>query len=565
MLVIMRIISNATKKEQTLSCHNVAYKVRATYCYCLASNPPQTVGPLTIERTFVFANLTVNSEPKILKWDPDVPENCDTTFSYTLSSAQKKNCQVQILIYDMEGNVVYQANLTQLCPGTYTFTWDGTTSSGSIAPTGLYTFDIIANGKTPDGQIINEDKDEMRSSLLKIQQTYMDIDPDNPGKFKFGYVLESVDGKLPSELEVKVYGSALENFVEKTTLQGGKKVIPPGTTPTEEDWNFVSFSQDLCQVGGALEVPRADRLYAVVVGKDDNMNNKAHNRKPILERNQEDFTPTAALFWASDVGEAELLGGAMDFAGLLLTGGVFKMKNNKPEDKALHFSGSWSYKKGNTYVTRPMVMSANLQDPEARQDYGADGAIKALKNVQVFAFAGHGNGWGIEFGPGYGSLALSYEQGYPSPFYRVDDVFSNNALSNLFLVVVGSCNREMLVPGTPLVQTLVKQKGARFGIGVRAKETITQGGFVRRILTPRSFQYWSNLFWSMVAGYYTDEDTKKKVYPKVLEAAKKAVDKANRRINHWNKDPKHLPQPNVEVNLYSRVDNDDAYLGDIHP
>ncbi|MBC7328074.1 hypothetical protein H5T87_08165 [bacterium] len=233
----------------------------------------------------LFVNLKVNAQPKILKWDPDDPANCDTTFTYSLSSAQKKNCQVTIDIYSTEGQLVYETTISQLCPGNYSFTWDGTAAGmpGGIAPLGLYTFDITVNGKTPNGLVLDYDKDRMRSDIVKVQQTFMDVDYENPGKFKFSYVLESVDGGPASEANVTVYAPALENFQKKLTLTGGKTTIPSGSTPADADWHFVSFSQDIFQAGGALELPSADRFYAVVSGKDACPINRAHLRKPFLE------------------------------------------------------------------------------------------------------------------------------------------------------------------------------------------------------------------------------------------------------------------------------------------
>ncbi|GAB7079432.1 flagellar hook assembly protein FlgD [Megalodesulfovibrio paquesii] len=47
-------------------------------------------------------------------------------------------------IYDSDGELVDTVSLTGLSEGDHTFTWDGTTSDGSIAPDGTYTVEILA-------------------------------------------------------------------------------------------------------------------------------------------------------------------------------------------------------------------------------------------------------------------------------------------------------------------------------------------------------------------------------------------------------------------------------------
>jgi flagellar hook assembly protein FlgD len=112
----------------------------------------------------------------------------------TTSDAQEKRRPALREVYSSESYEVYSRTLNQLCPGTYTFTWDGTVNRTSyppnnIAPAGLYTFDITVNGKTPDGLVLNDDKDRMISEIITVSQTSLDIDEEIPCNFKFGYVL----------------------------------------------------------------------------------------------------------------------------------------------------------------------------------------------------------------------------------------------------------------------------------------------------------------------------------------------------------------------------------------
>ncbi|MBC7328655.1 hypothetical protein H5T87_11190, partial [bacterium] len=155
------------------ACHNTSYVVKAAYSYTKVGPggpPPQyrRVGPIELSITVNFQNLVVNAQPKFLKWDRSYPDNNDTTISFSLSSAQKKNCDVTIEIYPVDGTFpIYTTRLVVPCPGSATFQWDGTMNQsgvppGTLAPTGIYTFDIIAVGACP------YDQDRMRSANLSL-------------------------------------------------------------------------------------------------------------------------------------------------------------------------------------------------------------------------------------------------------------------------------------------------------------------------------------------------------------------------------------------------------------
>ena len=227
---------------------------------------------------YEFDNIIVQPQLKILKWDHDNPSNCDTTFSYTLSSAQKKNCQVIIDIYNTEGNKVYETTLTQLCPGAYTFTWDGTANQTSyppnnIAPVGLYTFDITVNGKTPDGLVINDDKDRMRSSALKIvdhDAVMIDID-----KYRVSYILN--DTKEAYQAGVDAYDPDLQKL---TGITDGTAKAPTINTAD------IAVQTDVCGTYRFI-------FWAI----DDHRElDKSHRRKPALEVNKAYTIPSAANF-----------------------------------------------------------------------------------------------------------------------------------------------------------------------------------------------------------------------------------------------------------------------------
>ena len=87
--------------------------------------------------------------------------------------AQKKQVSVRVRIYDLSGNVVYEVTEQKLCPGGYSFPWDGTVNTGdygyppeegsNIAPSGLYTFDVEVEANPYD-------KDAVRSKALRVER-----------------------------------------------------------------------------------------------------------------------------------------------------------------------------------------------------------------------------------------------------------------------------------------------------------------------------------------------------------------------------------------------------------
>jgi len=233
--------------------------------------PPAQTGEVSI--TVNFNNLIVNSTPKILKWDPNNSANRDTTISYSLSSAQEKNCQVVIKVYDMGGNVIYQTALNQHCPGSYSFTWDGTRNQGGMppgmtAPLGLYTYDITVQGPPP-----LEEGDRMRSSSLTIggHDAYMI----GENTWRVSYQLQ--DTKPASQAGVELYDPDL---LSMTGITDGTAITPA--------WNEAGISTNMDVCG----------TYRFVFWALDNHPemDKAHRQKPALEVNKAIFTSPAANF-----------------------------------------------------------------------------------------------------------------------------------------------------------------------------------------------------------------------------------------------------------------------------
>jgi len=150
--------------------HNTAYRVTVQWRYGVYMKGPK--GPFQTSITINVQNLVVTSPDvgRVLRWDPE-KGIADTSFSYNIECAQRKQVQVTVKIYDMNRNLVYELTEQKICPGSYSFTWDGTVNTGyyeyppdegsNIAPSGLYTFDVevIANPY---------DKDAVRSQALTV-------------------------------------------------------------------------------------------------------------------------------------------------------------------------------------------------------------------------------------------------------------------------------------------------------------------------------------------------------------------------------------------------------------
>ena len=150
--------------------HNAPYRITVQWRYGVYMKGPR--GPFQTSITINVQNLVVNSPDvgRVLRWDPE-KGIADTSFSYNIECSQKKQVSVKVRIYDMNRNLVYELTEQKICPGSYSFTWDGTVNTGyyeyppdewsNIAPAGLYTFDVevIANPY---------DRDAVRSQALTV-------------------------------------------------------------------------------------------------------------------------------------------------------------------------------------------------------------------------------------------------------------------------------------------------------------------------------------------------------------------------------------------------------------
>jgi hypothetical protein len=409
--------------------------------------------------------------------------------------------------------------LTQLCPGTYAFTWDGTANQTSyppnnIAPTGLYTFDIAVQGACP------YDTDKMRSEVVDAKQTCLDVNLDSPDNYKFGYVLESSDGKPASTVTVNVFLNAADNFKLATQITGGTKAIQKGSTPSDSDWNYVGFSQKIIQSGGALETPEIAKFFAVISGFDNNLNNKQHHNKPLLELNSRKNPPTAALFASNDQ-PSTCLALEGKAAGDLKSG-AFRVKGFDSSGKPIlspdptKFREYWVLKNGSANQKIPIFYFVST--------LAYDGLYvwRALSNVDVFTFIGHAWGDAIYLGP-YGQFHSVIYTGKPAGIqnipnkYKADDLDSG-ALQQLHLAVLGGCS--LYGTSVPPLTTALHDKGAQLVLYVTG-ESRPSGTC---ILYDSYASLWAKKFFHYAAKGYKSGGSSTTHYYTMLRAAQVACD-----------------------------------------
>ena len=469
----------------TFSFHNTTYTITANYHYTVPTgnpppwsptNPPFTRVPGTVSASFTFDNLIVqpdeNTVGKILKWDPDNPSKSDTTLGYIISSAQKKKCRVVISIYNLNGGLVYQRilddNERQLCPGNYTFTWDGTNNqlfppTPNYAPKGLYTFDIKVEGVCP------YDTDHIRSDALSISQVKVLKPEAGTNTYELKYVLS--DTKQASQAGVIVFDPNLEN---KADAPGDTKNTPPGAQ--EPVWNEIkSISADIADITGDYSF--------VFWGIDDHPEiDKAHRKRPTLEMLANDSLGASANFGTSSPDVIATTLQAIDDAGdeqeaVYLQVEVLGQGNaTKYDVRRQGKYTDWKWWNGSDFQKeRKVKIGATAQE-----------VIKGLKRVDVFSWLTHA----IEDG----RIALWDGDTFIAADHSTDDWFQSKfgsnfqdrvvyisdlssffkpPLSKLKCAFIINCSSDR--PLSTVMAETIKEKGAQF-VGTLV------GGTVRAIV-----------------------------------------------------------------------------------
>jgi flagellar hook assembly protein FlgD len=429
-----------------------------------------------VSASFTFDNLIVQPDEKtlgkILKWDPDNPSKSDTTLGYTISSAQKKKCRVVISIYNLNGGLVYQRilddNERQLCPGNYTFTWDGTNNqlfppTPNYAPKGLYTFDIKVEGVCP------YDTDHIRSDALSISQVKVLKPEAGTNTYELKYVLS--DTKQASQAGVIVFDPNLE---KKADAPGDTKNTPPGAQ--EPVWNEIkSISADIADITGDYSF--------VFWGIDDHPEiDKAHRKRPTLEMLANDPLGASANFGTSSPDVIATTLQAIDDAGdeqeaVYLQVEVLGQGNaTKYDVRRQGKYTDWKWWNGSDFQKeRKVKIGATAQE-----------VIKGLKRVDVFSWLTHA----IEDG----RIALWDGDTFIAADHSTDDWFQSKfgsnfqdrvvyisdlssffkpPLSKLKCAFIINCSSDR--PLSTVMAETIKEKGAQF-VGTLV------GGTVREIV-----------------------------------------------------------------------------------
>jgi len=222
--------------------HNAPHRLTVQYRYLaiVGYNPMpvyETFGPFRTTVEFSVRNLVVSSsdEVKVLKWNPDRPEVCDTTFRYSLDSAQRRDVPVRTSIYSTDGAKVYEVTEQKACPQTHTFSWDGQTTSGQPAEPGLYVFDVEVNPNAGS----SGDTDRLRSGRINIGEHKLEIH--NLGCFTSRYILRSIRNAASAWSEV--YAPTLERMAGP--VFGPTHAIPPDVPPAPHDWCSLTTAVNL--------------------------------------------------------------------------------------------------------------------------------------------------------------------------------------------------------------------------------------------------------------------------------------------------------------------------------
>jgi len=257
--------------------HNTAYRVTVQWRYGVYMKGPR--GPFQTSITINVQNLVVTSSDvgRVLRWDPE-KGIADTSFSYKIECAQKKQVSVRVRIYDMSGNVVYEKTEEKMCPGGYGFSWDGTVNTGdygytpeegsNIAPAGLYTFDVEVEGAAP-----YYDSDRLRSNALQVSVDYAWMEHELAVELQ--YTLYS--NRNASFGEIKLYSpnlNLLENWdITHLNCQGHQGALDGLVA------NIVGISHILL-IPNAIEHMIEDGSYYFVIFSLDNHNETYKNHEP---------------------------------------------------------------------------------------------------------------------------------------------------------------------------------------------------------------------------------------------------------------------------------------------
>ncbi len=240
---------------------NVGMDWKATYWRLqFFPPPPQQVLLETDPETWTPNNTVVGGSDKVLKWDPEVPANCDTDATFDLSHLDydDPDWDVTVKIYNAAGGLVktlVEEGGFQL--GENTVTWDGKNDAQATVPTGIYTYTVEAVH-----QNVLECRDTDKSTHLAISGTsFTEWNADwvtRKVTAKVGYTLS----QAAQSTQVRVFGPDLSLL-----YTGGGLATAQGQHTTDE------FTFDMPADDGAYGT-----YTAVVDALETDATAEAHNR-----------------------------------------------------------------------------------------------------------------------------------------------------------------------------------------------------------------------------------------------------------------------------------------------
>jgi hypothetical protein len=125
----------------------LVWKVKAEDgLYTTWSNPPTNDNRpgfrLSVDLSIIVSNDDVPNVPQTFALEQNFPNpfNPSTTVSYSVP----KTSQVNVMVYDLLGNLVKTLVNESKLAGSYEVTWDATNDQGSVVPTGNYILKMVA-------------------------------------------------------------------------------------------------------------------------------------------------------------------------------------------------------------------------------------------------------------------------------------------------------------------------------------------------------------------------------------------------------------------------------------
>jgi len=398
-------------------------------------------GPFQTSITIHVQNLVVASDPrKLIKWDPEHPELCDTTLSYSLQCAQRKQVTVKIKIYSVEGWQGMELSDTFIYPDKSSDTVDLAPLFGTWQlPKGLYTFDIQVTGIAP-----YYDQDSLRSERVNVayvgHQNDLTIVDSRDGIVGAHYCLCSE--RNDSNVYLSFYDPLLERLDEVS-----------GATD-----KGVHHREAL--VGG---LAYAGNYTIVVEAQDDHPeSNKAHERRWTLPAGSNFFVQPCAHYGFANMGWFE----DTDGDAWKAYNELGKVYNPITAKLQLCYSGWYPLRdKGGVLINKPKSHALYQIMP------GIFGGT-LLENT-IWTFSGHGN---------VGSILFGYTPNDPNNWLTDQEVLGlpNGSLGTIKVALALSCKS-----APEFISSLI-QRGAKSAVGFQEPITFTGGS------------HWNGWFWEIL-------------------------------------------------------------------